>query len=392
MHFPNRERTAAGLFALLVGAQTAFANGAEFRLFEAPLGYEYFIASSLTSDGRYVLGEAIPPGGAYAVNGVWSTSGDPLVTSSEYFPIAAASDASTIYFSHGAPLGGGSYAQWTPRYGFREIPNFDNDAARTTISDVSGDGRVLAGYRLDTGLFKPYRWTEATGYKYPPLDPCQKVRGVQISDDGSTIAFSAHNICGSLPAESAYVWNSNGQLRQIHARDSISLVLQVADVSANGSTVVGNFGAWRWTEAGGMQDPLYQGGTSSVSANGRIVGGAESAFLLSSSWAILWDGKHGARNVRDMLLRQPDPSPTLADWHLTSVLDMSADGKTLIGFAQPMRFGSQRSRYWIATVPEPSTLILAAILVGILILVPIARKARRLAPSNPCRTFRADLI
>jgi probable HAF family extracellular repeat protein len=157
-------------------------------------------------------------------------------------------------------------------------------------------------------------------------------------------------------------------------------------VSADGSVVVGSskyaagtnsFHAFRWTAAGGMVGLgfLPGGGLSlarGVSADGSVVvGDSDSA---SGTEAVIWDGAHGMRSLRDVLIAQGDD---LTGWTLSVAVDISADGRTIVGWgANP----SGQTEAWLArleapaAVPAPPALVLAGL--GALALGGYARRRR----------------
>jgi len=135
-------------------------------------------------------------------------------------------------------------------------------------------------------------------------------------------------------------------------------------VSADGSVVVGGsdsasgYQAFRWTQAGGMTGlgdlpgASFHSTAEGVSADGSVVvgygdsGGAGTAFV--------WDAAHGMRNLRDLLVAQGD---NLTGWSLYSALDVSGDGRTIVGYGTNP---SGNTEAWLARVntPEPGTLAL----------------------------------
>ena len=138
---------------------------------------------------------------------------------------------------------------------------------------------------------------------------------------------------------------------------------RASDVSADGSVVVGSDGAEavRWTAAGGIVGlGRLTGGVSSgataVSQDGSVVVGfSDSVF---GPEAFYWMQELGTINLRTTLISSGVTN--LAGWTNLFAEDVSADGTTIVGHG---RNPAGNRQAWIATIPEPSTLVLATLLV-----------------------------
>ncbi len=69
--------------------------------------------------------------------------------------------------------------------------------------------------------------------------------------------------------------------------------------------------------------------------------------------AFIWDAGHGMRNLRDVLTG--DYGLDLTGWQLENAMGISTDGLTICGSGYDPA-GNHEA--WIATIPEPSTLVL----------------------------------
>jgi probable HAF family extracellular repeat protein len=154
-------------------------------------------------------------------------------------------------------------------------------------------------------------------------------------------------------------------------------------VSEDGSVVVGisnsasGFEAFRWTQADGMVGlGFLAGGVESeafgVSADGSVIVGTGTTMdPRSEVRAFVWDTTVGIRDLRGVLISQCDD---LTGWSLIESLDVSADGRSIIG--RGINPGGQEEG-WLArlgprqVVPESSTLSLLAL--GLVVLLGHAR-------------------
>jgi probable HAF family extracellular repeat protein len=153
-------------------------------------------------------------------------------------------------------------------------------------------------------------------------------------------------------------------------------------VSADGSVVVG------WAEhADGLQDAFRwendtmvglgmlpgdweEGLARAVSGDGSVVVGYVSNE--SDDEPFIWDEDHGIRSLTELLTQH---GIDLSDWDLDTAVDISADGRVIVG--NGYHISAARSEGWIATIPEPSTLTTLATLAAALFLARLCRKRKR---------------
>jgi uncharacterized membrane protein len=191
---------------------------------------------------------------------------------------------------------------------------FGPTAKFTSAFGVSGDGTIV------TGCFeeKPFWWTQAQGMQ-----------------------FLAHPVIPFLQLQN----------------DRVS---QVFDVSDNGQVMVGWSGspfecvATIWNLSGEtilLSDVENNSFATSVCADGMIVVGHEFQAPNIRS-AFIWDPLNGKHLLGDVLT---SAGVNLGGWHLSEALAISSDGSTIMGTGiNPQG----QSRYWIATIPEPASLLL----------------------------------
>lgn len=123
-------------------------------------------------------------------------------------------------------------------------------------------------------------------------------------------------------------------------------------VSADGTVIVGSAvtsslktHAFRWTEAGGMEDlgtipaDTYSEARA-VSADGSVVVGT------SGSRSFVWDAENGMRDIKLVLSTSID----LSGWNLIVAQGVSADGWRITGYGSDPQGKSQA---WLAVIPPP---------------------------------------
>jgi probable HAF family extracellular repeat protein len=248
--------------------------------------------------------------------------------------------------------------------GLGTLPGYPNSRANA----VSGDGTVVVGWSQQQNLFEAFRWTQVTGMV--SLGSANTLAW-GVSSDGAVVvgqfldggAFRwtqatgfvgiGEGIASSVSADGTVVVGGTAALsfpvafRWTQATGQVSLGFlplgqfsAAADVSADGAVVVGASSnatgkteAFRWVQATGMiglgdlPGGEFFSGARAVSADGAvIVGDSVSAMGIE---AFLWDEANGMRSLRDVLIAQGDD---LKGWQLIEAADVSADGRTIVGF------------------------------------------------------------
>lgn len=219
---------------------------------------------------------------------------------------------------------------------------------------VSGDGSVITGSSTVTGGSQnAYRWTQATGMiDLGRLAGGSFSSGQGISRDGSVIVGTS-GVGGGGGFFHAFRWTSAGM-------DDLGTLAggrtsQGKGVSADGSVVVGhsenvNFNqrAFRWTQAGGMQDLGVLGAVTDdsyglgVSADGQVVVGY--AVQGGNDVAFRWTNATGMQSVVDWLGAAGVSTTGVA---LNEATGTNEDGSVVVGNRQD---GSGRNVGWIARV------------------------------------------
>jgi probable HAF family extracellular repeat protein len=125
-----------------------------------------------------------------------------------------------------------------------------------------------------------------------------------------------------------------------------------------------------FTPLGDFPGGTFQGRAFDVSADGAVfVGWSTSA---SGQEAFRWTSGGGMQNLRDLLIAGGVTG--LTNWTLTEAKSISADGLTIVGVGiNPLG----QAEAWIATIPEPSSLVLAGCAAVGLLSVARRRTRRR---------------
>ena len=143
-----------------------------------------------------------------------------------------------------------------------------------------------------------------------------------LSGDGSTI-MGVGRFGGEPPYDDAFVWTEQGGHQYIGTVDGW-ISNHGIDISYDGSTVVGYL----------LNDPMQ----------------------YEDFAAYIWDEQDGVRLIQDIL--ENDYNLDLTGWTLTSAIGISDDGLTIVGNGINPD-GVEEG--WIATIPEPATIILLAL-------------------------------
>ena len=138
----------------------------------------------------------------------------------------------------------------------------------------------------------------------------------------------------------------------------------VLDVSDNGTVMVGYSGSpfeavatiWKDGTSIILSDVENNSFATSVSGDGTIVVGDEFTYgVPNQRTAFIWDQANGNRYLQDVLTTA---GIDLGGWYLNQALAISSDGSTITGGGiNP----DGSFEYWVATIPEPTTVSLLAL-------------------------------
>lgn len=274
-------------------------------------------ANALSNDRSLIVGAESPSGGGpAAVRWLGGGQNEPI----RFQPLRNGAEVSnamsadgTIIVGQRATSGAVKDAfRWTAETGIESIGRlFAGPVTQTSAEDISADGRVIVGKSANLDEGRAFRWSELTG----------TVSLGRLEDAGSSFAATT-NIGGSVVAG----WSDSTAGRQ----------------------------AMRWTEASGMVGlGDLPGGTYRSEARGMddsgnvIVGRAEGAL---GPEAFVWTPTRGMRSLADVLTA--DLGIDLAGWRIHAAEDISADGRTIVGFGVNP---SGQTEAFIAVIPAPGS-------------------------------------
>jgi probable HAF family extracellular repeat protein len=191
--------------------------------------------------------------------------------------------------------------------------------------------------------------------------------------DGSVVVGSA----GSGTGRVAFRWTEAGGMESLGDLPGGRLYGYTGDVSTDGSVVVGtgssstsiDYEAFVWTQEGGMADLGFlpgqpsNSGASVVWGNGSIIGGWADRRVPQDgvdengdplpTWRVLaavtWN-RHGQIELFEETLRGLGLGDEIDGWFLTSINDISSDGRVFVGSGMNPR-GFHEG--WVAVVPTP---------------------------------------
>jgi len=352
------------LFAFLVIIQVfisaSIAQNATFQgLGDLPGGSFMSQAQAISDDGSVVVGFGTPSSNFQGFR--WTSAGG--MTGLESSAGGLLPCSAGISGNGDVIVGSGLRNQtvqeayrWTngQTVGLGDLPGgmFFSDA-----SAVSYDGSIIAGVSISSLGTEAFRWTSQGGMVGLGL-----FGPAAMSHDGSVIVGTRNS--GSVTE--AVRWTQAGGIIGLGDFPGGNNESQAFGISADGSIVVGyswsDFGkeAFIWTQeqglirlgylpggpGGGFDSTIAEG----VSDDGSVIVG------LSNSKAFYYTRSGGMQNLQDLLIN--NYGLNLTGWKLTDAAAVSADGLTIAGSGiNP--YGNTEA--WIATIPEPCTLLLLGI-------------------------------
>ncbi|HEY2760769.1 MAG TPA: hypothetical protein VGI75_08500 [Pirellulales bacterium] len=244
------------------------------------------------------------------------------------------------------------------------------------FNSVSADGVIAVGYIPASGGTQATRWTASTLFQGLGFLPGQSSSDAHdISNDGTTIIGVSEGGNGLAPA--AFRWTQATGMVALSPPD-IHNASDAFGVSADGSVIVGQYGsdAFRWTTANGIvilgdvPDGLTNSTAFAVSADGSIVVGKANSVSRGFE-AFIWDAANGMRSLQDVLTNSYGLD--LSGWTLYEGLDISADGRTIVGDGMDP---NGHLEAFVVVLPEPSAIIVLGTGLAMLLAVQFTRRRK----------------
>jgi uncharacterized membrane protein len=337
---------------------------ASFQGLGRPSGSNQSSSFAVSDDGSTVAGSSFGAGHAEAFR--WTREGG--IQSLGEFPIsglantsgfACSADGSVIVGAADFPATNRQLAfRWTAHSGFVALPFGGDPAASTSLTALADDGSIGGGFVGGQAAI----WTVSGGWSLiPGATKGASVGG--ISADGS-VAVGLYN-----DGRSFHFTRGSGEFTDLGTlppsdspANASGFPTTARDVSADGRVVAGDGNepdeAFRWTASSGLvrlrtADPFVERSSAfGISADGSVIVGSLQRGPIEGDHAMIWDASHGMRRLQAIL--ESDLGLDLGGWELKLAMDVSADGRTIVGNG---RNPVGESEAWIATIPAGVTSI-----------------------------------
>lgn len=296
-------------------------------------------ATALSKDGTLVVGSAAPSSGSDRLLATWENgafvSFGPLWEAKQVKDVGRhpTKGITIVGFKNEFVFGSADIetaAYWNSVEGVVEIPGLPATSQKSRANAISADGKTIVG-TVDGHAF---HWNETTGFQtleplYPFLTDGSTATGV--SPDGNHVTGTI----GLFFGPDAYRWDvAEATIEALHGSNINQSPLSFADGFdiTDDDLVVGiivvdapiYYGVW-----GGAEElPLQRGALIAVSTNGTAVGYSED---ISGPLEAVISLSAGASFVSLKNLLVNDYGLNLAGWTLNFAVDVSEDGRTIVG-------------------------------------------------------------
>jgi len=339
---------------------------------------------------------------AYMISECWGVSGD-----------------GSVAFGSSSSSSGREAFRWTAEAGIQPLGDLPGGQVGGYAFDSSYDGSVIVGHSSTQNSYgnpvqRAYVWTQNAGMKELPLpdDPYfnnGSTTAWAVSADGTTIVGLAGGTIFDYGAhKKSIIWNlqdNTATLMDWPSGSSSGFEISEVDISADGSTILvnGSQKSYLWTQEHGYTETVA--GATALSPDGSTIMGTvpffdefrDDAFVWTEQsgqqfigtvdgWisnhgidisddgstvvgyllnnpmqyedfaAYIWNEQDGVRLIQDILANNYNLD--LTGWTLTNATGISDDGMTIVGNGINPD-GVEEG--WIATIPEPATIILFAL-------------------------------
>lgn len=309
---------------------------------DLPGGAVNSVPYAISSDGSTVIGQSHSGNGTEAM--AWRADrgafglGDIPGGDFESRALSVSSDGSVIV-GNGETMSGQQAFRWTEASGIVGLGSLPGGLSFSRVSAVSANGAVVIGESRSANGFEAFRWTENGG-----LEGLGDLPGGEffsdslgISNDGSVIV--GHGSSNGGPE--AFRWTSSTGMVALGDLPGGNFRSIATDLSPTGDIVMGTGTSTLGTEGfiwkqdtgmvglGDLPGGDYFSEPTAMSADGSILVG-QSASGSSNREAFVWTNADGIRTMR-AVLNELGVTSELSGWTLTQALDLSEDGKTVVG-------------------------------------------------------------
>lgn len=367
-------------FLVLVATVVSFdALAADFL----PLGstFQELGGLSLSRNGEFVIGTqvserqsecAIFADCATATNAVRWSRKDGLEPLLDFDRATAISNNGEVAVGRRRSTGGFGPFLWNVSTGIIDLGELRETPDLGYATDVSADGRIVVG-GVGESLFatsyggnpEAFVWSAESGVVgLGDLDGgSERSFATAVSADGSVVVGEATS-AGSTGGE-AFVWTIDEGMIGLgeHTRLAQSTA---TDVSSDGLVVVGfGWGAigplrspsgFRYRSDGNATDHLCFTPLATDATGKTIVG-------TSGGVATIWFESGQSQVLQEVLASDYGLAEQLEAWTLETAVDISADGRTIVGFGTNP---SGQLEAWGVVIPEPSSAVIALMSCGVL--------------------------
>ena len=239
---------------------------------------------------------------------------------------------------------------WTREAGMVGIGDLPGGDHSSSLACVSRDGTIMGGVASDELGGVAVLWTHADGFLVlGELDGGgYQASALGITPDGQRVVGRSQTVGGEGNIDEAYLWTPEQGMVGLGDLTGRNLGSKGYDISADGKVIVGkavnndlNKEAYRWTEEGGMvglgdlPGSRFQSEAQACNADGSVIVG--NGIGLDDDGrvqqkAFIWTQEHGMRPLVDVL--ETDYKIDTKGWILQNALDISADGRTIVGWGR----------------------------------------------------------
>jgi probable HAF family extracellular repeat protein len=270
--------------------------------------------------------------------------------------IGISADGSTIVASRTGDDGFVNPVRWQKSTGWINLGHPSNgcevDSHWGSAYDTNSDGTIVVGLAWSCPAYaEGFKWTQQDGMINLGHPAGASSRASAISANGTTIVGFAEN---PQTGERRPVFWRNGGKKLFAGASTLG---EATAVTSNGMAIVGQADdgagiahAFYYTSQGGMVSlgtlsgrPSDQSIANGVSDHGTVVG-TSGDFFQGNLKPFIWDSTHGMSPLAKVLTAKGANIPP--GIVLSNVLDISADGSTLVGTWQDQNFNQGG---WMAT-------------------------------------------